>query len=410
MSWLDDWHEVLEALSRNRFRAGATAASVAWGIFMLVVLLGAGTGLENNIAWQFRDDAVNSIWLYPGETSKPWKGRGEGRAIEFTNADVDRLRRVPGVEHLTGRFYLWGDYTIRYRDRTSAFSVRACHPEHKYTENTEVVEGRFLNERDIAERRKVTVIGAKVAEFLFRGEPALGQEIDINGIYYVVIGVFEDVGGDSEMRQVYIPITTAQAAYNGADAVHQIMFTIGDASVEESEALAERVTQVLADTHGFDPTDSSALRVRNNLENFQQVASIFEWIRAFIWVVGVGTVTAGVVGVGNVMLISVKERTRELGVRKALGATPGSLIALVLREAVALTAISGYLGLVLGVALIELVRVNLPENDYIRDPEVKLGAAVLATVLLVACGTLAGWFPARRAARVDPIVALRDGA
>ncbi|MCB9744804.1 MAG: ABC transporter permease [Alphaproteobacteria bacterium] len=377
---------------------------------MLVVLLGAGTGLENNIAWQFRDDAVNSIWLYPGETSKPWKGRGTGRAIQFTDADVERLRRVPGVEHLTGRFYLWGDYTIRYRDRTSAFSVRSCHPDHKYIENTEVVEGRFLNDRDLAERRKVTVIGQKVAEFLFRGAPALGQEIDINGIYYVVIGVFEDVGGDSEMRQVYIPITTAQAAYNGANTVHQIMFTVGQATTEESVVLAERVKQIMADLHGFDPTDPSALRVRNNLESYQQVADIFAWIRAFIWIVGVGTVTAGVVGVGNVMLISVKERTRELGVRKALGATPGSLIALVLREAITLTAVSGYVGLVAGVALVEGVRTVLPENDYIRDPEVQLGAAVAATALLVVCGALAGFWPAQRAARVDPIVALRDGA
>ncbi|MCB9760956.1 MAG: ABC transporter permease [Alphaproteobacteria bacterium] len=408
MIWWDRWQEVFETHARNRLRSGITAASVAWGIFMLVVLLGAGTGLENNVAWGFRDDAVNSIWIYGGKTSLPWKGHPVGRSVGFTNRDFALIRdTVPGVEYITGRFYLWGEFAIRWRDKAGAFSVRSCHPDHLYLERTKMVAGRFLNPIDIEQKRKVTVIGVEVADFLFGDHDPLGETLDIRGIAYQVVGVYEDEGGGGELRQVYIPISTAQAAYGGGERVHQIMFTVGDASVEASEEIAERVTALLAERHHFDPADPRAIRIRNNLESFAEIQQIFTWIRAFIWVVGIGTVLAGVVGVSNIMLISVRERTRELGLRKALGAPPGALVAMILREAVALTAVSGYVGLVAGVAVIELVRQTVPENDYVRDPEVQLSAAVGALVLLVVCGALAGWFPARRAAQVHPIEALR---
>ena len=380
---------------------------------MLVVLLGLGSGLQNSLRWQFRDDAVNSIWLYPGQTAIPHKGYPVGRAIRFTSADYDLLRQsVPGVERLTGRFYLRGERTIRFGDKTGAFSVRSCHPEHRYIEQTQMSSGRFLNELDITRRRKVTVIGLRVAEFLFPGrdplEGPLGERVSINGIPYRVIGVFEDVGSEGEMEQIYIPISTAQAAYGGGDRIHQLMFTVGDASVEDSEKIAADVVSRLGARHNISPSDARAIRVRNNLERFAEIQQVFTWLSGFIWLVGIGTVTAGIVGVSNIMLISVQERTREIGLRKALGATPGVLIRQILREAVLLTAVSGYSGLLLGVAVVEGLRNFLPENDYIRNPEIALMPALLTTVMLVLAGALAGYFPAQRAASIPPVEALRE--
>ena len=413
MDWLDRWQEVLITLRRNRLRTALTALSVGWGVFMLVVLLAVGSGLQNSMAWQFRDDAINSIWIYPGQTSVPHKGYPVGRQIRFTNADYDLLRSgVPGVERLTGRFYLYGERVIRYRERTGAFSVRSCHPEHRYIEQTQVRSGRFLNDLDIRDRRKVTVIGLRVAEFFFPDRDpltgALGERLDINGIPYRVVGVFEDVGSEGEMQQVYIPISTAQAAYGGGNTVHQLMFTVGEASAEDSAMIAADVRERLSARHNISPKDRRALRVRNNMERFAEIQQVFAWLSGFIWLVGIGTVTAGIVGVSNIMLISVQERTREIGLRKALGATPWVLIAQVMREAVSLTALSGYVGLLAGVGVVESMRQFLPDNDYIRNPEIAIEPALLTCVLLVLAGALAGYFPARHAAAIPPVEALRE--
>jgi len=403
------WLEILESLSRNRLRTALTALSVAWGIFMLVVLLGAGKGLENNVTHQFRDDAINSIWIWGGETSIAHDGLPVGRDIRFTNRDYDRIREgVSGVEHITSRFNIRGDFTISHGERSGSYRVRSTHPDHRYLEKTIITAGRFLNELDFTEKRKVAVIGDLVSEYLFEGADPMGEYINIDGILYKVVGVFEDVGSEGERQMVYVPISTAQAAYAGGERVHNIMFTVGDAGIEETEAMTVQVRELLAERHRFDPDDPRAVRVRNNLENYQQVQQIFFFIGTFIWIVGVGTVAAGIVGVSNIMLISVKERTREFGLRKALGATPSSIIGLVVREAILLTSASGYIGLVGGVAVLAVVSTFVPENDYIRDPQVDLTAAVGATALLILTGTLAGYIPARRAASINPIDALRD--
>ena len=411
--WLDRWQEVGLMLLRNRLRTALTALSVSWGVFMLVALLGVGSGLKNSIAWQFRDDATNSIWIYPSTTAFPHAGYPPGRRVRFTNADFELLKStVPGIEHITGRFYLWGDLTIRYGTLAGAFSVRACHPDHRYLEQTLMRAGRYLNDLDITRRRKVAVIGVRVAEYLFPGlDPLvapLGEYIDINAIPYQVIGVYEDVGGEGEMRQIYIPISTAQVAYGGGEDVHQIMFTVGEATVEESQALAESVRELLFARHKIAPEDRRAIRVRNNLERFAEVQQVFTWLAGFTWLVGIGTVTAGIVGVSNIMLISVQERVREIGLRKALGATPSEIVGQVMREALVLTATSGYVGLIGGVVVIEALRSLLPENDYIRNPELALTPALITCGLLVLAGGLAGYFPARRAASIPPVEALRE--
>ena len=413
MLWLDRWTEVAEALGRNRLRTGLTALSVAWGVFMLVALLGIGGGIANNIYWQFRDDAINSLWIYPGATSVPHAGYGVGRPVRLTDADYEMLRdNVPGIEHIAGRFRLRGEFTIRRGPYTAAYDIRSVHPDHQHIEKTIIRAGRFLNDLDLAERRKVTVIGTRVAEFLFPDraplEGPIGEQITINAIPYTVVGVFEDVGGENELRKVYIPITTARLAYGGGDQIHQLLFTVGDATLAESQAIEQDVRQRLAARHNYDAADRRALRVRNNLESFAEVQQIFTWLNGFIWLVGLGTVAAGIVGVGNISLISVTERTKEIGLRKALGAPPGAIVGQVVRESVALTATSGYIGLLGGVALIEGMRAWLPENDYIRDPDIALEPALLTAAVLVLAGALAGYIPARRAASVPPVVALRD--
>ncbi len=405
---LDIWQEILSTIRANRLRTLLTGFSVAWGIFMLVILLGSGTGLENGIRYQFRDDAINSIWVSTGETSVPYKGLQPGRSVQLTNQDHSELERgIEGVEHITSRFYIPGSIVVSRGSEYGSFSVRCVHPGHREVEKTTVIDGRYINRLDIEEHRKVAVIGRLVAEALFADRPAVGGWIKINGVLFRVVGVFEDDGSESELEMIYLPITTAQRVFGGANRVAQIIYTTGDASLAATQSMATETRATLARRHAFDPEDQRALFVRNNTEFFQRFVQLNAGIRAFIWVVGIGTILAGVVGVSNIMMVAVTERTREIGVRKALGATPASIVALVLQESVLITAASGYIGLVLGIGLLELIAGNLPSSEFFREPGVDLGLALGATALLVTAGALAGLIPARRAARVRPIEALR---
>lgn len=405
----DGWQETLEALRRHKLRTILTALSVAWGIFMLVILLAAGRGLQRGVEHDFRDDATNSIWISPGRTSVAYKGQPPGRSIRFENDDVDAVaKQIPGVDHITGRFYLWGEFSVSYGMKTAHFDIRGCHPGHLYLERTQILAGRFINEFDVRERRKVAVIGPEVREQLFGARDPLGEYITIRGVKYKVIGLYQDDGSQNELRKIYVPITTAQLVYSAPRQVHHIMYTVGDADLAQSETMAAATRELLARRHRFSPEDKRALRVNNNLAQFSRVQEIFSWIRVFVWVVGVGTIFAGVVGVGNVMLISVKERTVEFGVRKALGATPWSIVSMVLQEALVVTSLAGYAGLCAGALLIEAVNRYVPENDYFREPQVDFQAALWAIGILVVAGALAGVIPAIRAARVHPVVAMRE--
>jgi putative ABC transport system permease protein len=401
--------ELWDVLSRNKLRTLLTGLSVAWGVFILVVLLGAGNGLENGANWEFRDDAQNSIWIGGGKTSLPYAGRSPGRPVLFKNQDfLDLPRKVSGIEHLTGRYYLWGEFSVTYGSKRSSFNILGVHPEHRFLEKTQMTRGRYIDHADHVERRKVAVIGSKVREILFGSRDPVGEYVNIRGLAYKVVGEFEDVGGENELRKIYVPISTAQLVYNQPEIIHQLIFSVGDASVAESQAMADSARAMLAKNHGFAVEDRRALRMGNNLEQYTRITSVFRWIRMFIWVVGIGTLLAGIVGIGNIMLISVAERTKEIGIRKALGATPGSIIRMVLGEALVLTSVSGYVGLAAGVGVVELVASRFPEAPFFRSPSVSLSAAVSATLVIVVAGALAGFFPAYRAARVSPIVALRS--
>jgi putative ABC transport system permease protein len=405
---VDQWREILGTLRSAKLRTAATALSVAWGIFMLVILLAAGRGIERGVEHNFRDDAVNSIWIYEGSTSVPHDGYGIGRAIRFDSGDYAALlSTIDGIEHSTGRFYLSGDFTVSHGERVSSFEVRACHPGHRFIENTVVARGRFINDIDLHDRRKVAVIGPNVVTLLFGPRDPLGEYIAVRGTPYRVVGVFEDDGGETERSKIYIPITTAQTAYGGGERIHQIMFTVAGATPGDSAALVDEVRSLFASRHRFAESDKRAIRIRDNLENYKKLTDLFESIRLFIWIVGFGTIVAGMVGVSNIMLIAVRERTREIGIRKALGATPAAIVRQIVVESLVITSVSGYLGLVAGLGSIELIDRYLPATDYFRDPEVNFAVVAGATLLLIFCGVCAGYFPARVAARIHPVHALR---
>jgi putative ABC transport system permease protein len=407
---LDTWQEILDTIRANKLRSFLTGFSVAWGIFMLIVLLGSGQGLANGIEYQFRDDAINSIWVRPGQTSIPYKGLGPGRRLQLVNDDREEIRTgVGGVEHITSRYYINGDLRVRYKGETTTFDVRSVHPDHQYLEKTIVTEGRFINERDLEEFRKVAVIGVRVRDALFNKEPALGKNIEINGVAFQVVGLFTDEGGEGEQEKIYLPITTAQRAFGGGNRIGMVMMTTGTVPLDRTEGMAKDVKRRIAARHAFSTEDPRAVFVYNNNEEFQKFTNLMSAIRLFVWIVGVGTILAGVVGVSNIMMITVRERTREIGVRKALGATPWSVVALVLQESILITSVAGYIGLVVGIAVLEVAAKNLPAgSEYFRNPNVDLLVAVQATLLLIVAGLAAGFVPARRAAAVRPVDALRN--
>ena len=406
----DTWQEILDTLRRNRLRTVLTGFAVAWGIFMLIVLLGSGEGLSKGVEYQFRDDAVNSIWVSGGQTSKLYKGLQPGRQVRFDNEDYREVTtRVKGVEYSSARFWIFGNQQVNYGQEWGSYTIRAVHPGHKILERTKVIQGRYINELDVRDFRKVAILGTLVKDALFHDEPAIGREIRINGISFKVVGIFDDEGSEQERELIYLPISTAQRTFNGQNRVNQILYTTGDASLAESEVMANETKQILAHNHDYDPEDQRAVFLTNSVEAFQRFLGLMNAIRVFIWIVGIGTLLAGVVGVSNIMLVAVKERTKEIGIRKAIGATPSSIVGLVLKESILITAVAGYFGLVLGVAVLEAVSKLLPPDaSFFRDPHVDLAIAGWATVLLVVAGGIAGFFPARRAASVQPVVALRD--
>ncbi|MEO1370372.1 MAG: ABC transporter permease, partial [Acidobacteriota bacterium] len=312
-----------------------------------------------------------------------------------------------GVEYLTARFLLQGRNTVTYRGETGNFPIRSVHPDHLHLEKTQVVLGRFLNAIDVREKRKVAVVGQVVADELFGERSPLGEPLKVNGVVFRVVGVFEDSGGDGEMEFVYLPISTAQRTFGGTDHVAQLMLTTGQLDLEATDAMAGEILQRLSERHRFAPQDRRAMEVSNLNEEFHRILSLMDGVRFFVWVIGIGTLLSGVVGVSNIMMIAVQERTREIGVRKALGATPWDIVSLIVQESVVLTAVSGYLGLVLGVGVLGLMA-SLPEAEMFRQPGVDLGVALYALALLVLAGALAGFVPARRAAQIRPIEALRD--
>lgn len=401
------WLEIFATIRANRLRTFLTAFSVAWGIFILIILLGSGQGLRNGAEKQFEVDAVNSIWINGGVTSRAYAGFQPGRVIQVTNEDFEYVKRTAPGNKITSSYEGRAIRTLTYKNETGAFLVRSCMPDHDYLENCTVTHGRFINEKDIEGFRKVCAMGEPVRKALFKDEDAIGKYINVDNIPYKVIGVFTDPGrGDND--RIYIPVSTAQRAYNGQNKLGVIWVSTGDASVEASTKLADEIRLGLSQKYNFDPEDDRAVNVFNNTIEYIRVMNLLNGIRIFIWIIGIGTLIAGIVGVSNIMMIAVKERTKEIGVRKAIGASPASIIGMILQESILITAVAGYLGMMAGIFLLELTRKFIPPSDFFLNPEVNLSIAVSATVLLIIAGGLAGLIPALRASAIEPVVALRD--
>ena len=404
----DSWEEIFATIRKNKLRTFLTSFSVAWGIFMLIILLGSGTGIRNGVIDEFKDDANNSIWLFSGRTSMPHKGLKPGRSIQFTNDEYDRSKKMDEVDHISSRYGVWGA-TVNQGKEYGNYSIRSTHPGHQYLENTIITKGRFLNELDLEDRKKVIVISELIQKDLFpETNDAMGKYLNVNGIPFKVVGIYIDEGSESEMRILYIPITTGQTVFNGSNKIDQYMFTVGDATLEESKAIAEEVRQDLARVHNFNPEDQRAVFVRNLMENMKTYTDLLDNIRIFIWVIGIGTILAGIVGVSNIMLIVVKERTKEIGIKKAIGATPANIIGQIILEAIFITSIAGYVGLVGGVFVLQLMAENIKGVDFFQNPEVDFGVAITSTLILILAGVFAGLFPATRAASINPVIALRE--
>jgi len=404
---LDRWREILDVLLRRKLRTGLTALSVAWGIFMLVILLAAGNGLSSGVRLEFERDAINSVWIESGVTSKPFGGNPSGKRVQLQLEDVPLVQRyVPGLHGLDVRFDA-GDKVVSRGQRQRRSEIRGCLPGRADVHPMLFTSGRFIDEDDVRERRRVAVIEKKAEEALFLpGEDAVGSWVNLAGSPAQVVGVFEEADDESEQGLVYLPLPTAQLVFGGGTRIDEMAFMV-DSDTAGTAAIVDELRRVMAARKGFAFEDQRALRVGNRQERFDRITGLFAGINAFVWLIGLGTILAGVVGVSNIMLISVSERTREIGVRKAVGAQPAAIVRMIVEEALLVTLISGYLGLVAAVAVTNLVARVLPRTQFFHNPQIDLGVGLAATGVLVLAGTLAGLFPALRAARINPIAALR---
>ena len=416
---IDLWQEIYGTIKRNKLRTFLTGFAVAWGIFMLIVLLGAGNGLIHAFEENSGERALNSIRVYGGWTTKPYDGLKEGRSIDLDNRDLEDTEafftdRVEGA----GATLYQAATDISYGPEYVNLSLNGVHPNYVEVEAVKVVEGRFINQTDIRERRKSIVLHRKSADVLFgktHTEP-LGRFVNAGGVAYQVVGIYDDEGSN-EPNSAFIPFSTLQTIYNKGNRLNSIIFTTKGLTTEASnEQFEADYRRVIGANHRFDPTDDGAIWLWNRFTSYLQAMAAMGILRTAIWVIGIFTLLSGIVGVSNIMLITVRERTHEFGIRKALGAKPRSILWLIIVESVVITTLFGYVGMVAGIGATEwmdaafgsqTVDAGMFEAKMFSNPTVDLGIAVQATVTLIVAGTLAGLFPARKATRIRPIEALR---
>ncbi|HHC80706.1 MAG TPA: ABC transporter permease [Flavobacteriia bacterium] len=410
----DRWQEIFDTIRKNKLRTFLTGLSVASGIFILVILLGFGQGMQNGIRKEFEADATNRIAVWTNVTSKGYKGLNPGRRIRLQNGNYDYITSVYAdqLEYKSEQFRVRGA-TINYKEESGAYGTRGVSPDYQQIENQNMLSGRFINYADLQTNNKVVVISNKIKrELLKEVDDPLNEYLQISGINFKIVGVYKDKGGEREENSIFIPITTAQNIFNGSNKVSNLYFTLQpaenfDKAVEISNKFTEDIKQYLQQSHTVAPDDTNAINVFNALKEAKRYYTLTDNIAFFFWVVGIFTIIAGVVGVGNIMLIVVKERTKEIGIRKALGAKPWSIIGMILHEAVFVTAIAGFAGLIFSMALLEIIGPNI-EIDYIVNPSINFSIALTMVFLLIIVGALAGFIPAWRAAHIQPIEALRD--
>ncbi|MBQ4914012.1 ABC transporter permease [Maribacter sp. MMG018] len=411
---LERWQEIFDTIRKNKLRTFLTGLSVASGIFILVILLGFGQGMQNGIANEFEEDAATSVWVWPGVTTKEYKGLNPGRRIQLRNENYEFAANLLGdkIENKSPRYFV-RNVQVNYGKESLAYGIQGVSSQFQFIENEYMSKGRFLNYSDEKEKAKVAVIGNKIKRDIFKDtSDPVGQFIDISGIPFKIIGVYGDVGGEREEERIFIPVSTAQQVFNGADHINNMAYTLPPAddfetAVAQSIQFTNQLRSYLLQAHTVAPDDTSAIQIWNPMEEAKRFYTLMSGIKFFFWFVGVCTIIAGVVGVSNIMLIVVKERTREIGIRKALGAKPWSIVGMILHESIFVTAIAGFAGLIFSMGLLELVGPHI-EVDYIMNPSVDFNVAVTTVFVLIFAGAVAGFFPAWRAARVHVIKALKD--
>ena len=404
----DRWQEIFETIRKNKLRTFLSGFTVALGILIFIILFGFGNGLKNTFKEFFLDDATNTLYLFTGRTSKPYKGFKANRRIEFKNDDLKDIKEnFPFfLEYITPRISRGA--SVRYKNEFDNYTTRGIAPDHQYAEKTIIMAGRYINELDIKNKSKHAVIGRLVARDLFKQEDPIGKFIDVGNSVFKVVGVFQDDGGDNEERFIYIPYTTRQSLEKGNDKLDQIIVAFRPELGHTGAVAFERQLRTfLKEKKSIDPTDPSGIFIRNvadQLKQNQQFANVLQLIVTFV---GLGTLIAGIIGISNIMVFVVKERTKELGIRKALGATPRSVIQMILQESIFITTISGYVGMGVGILILNNIGESL-EDYFIKNPNIDIETALFSTLILVIFGGIAGYIPAKRAASIKPIVALRD--
>ena len=405
---LDRWREIFQSINKNKLRSVMSGFTVAFAILLFTLLFGVVSGLKNTFEDAFVDNAANSMIVRVWKSTKPFKGLQSGRRIQLKNPDYEYLadKYESKIDLMTARIFK--NFSISYNNKQDNYSVTAVHPDHQFLEKTIIEEGRYINQLDINASSKVIVLGRLVKADLFGKKPALGKRVNVGGISYKVIGIFSDEGGDNEERIAYIPVTTAQKLYGNNDYLNQIRIGYNeDLNLDEAIAFGNLIERDMRSKLDIHPDDQSALSVRNMAEGRKGVDAFMIALFFIVIFIGSGTLIAGIIGISNIMIFVIKERTKEFGIRKALGAKPSSIVGMVVQESVLITTIAGYLGLTLGTYILSLIGNSLEKDYFIKDPSVSQGLVIGATFVLIISGLIAALVPARKASKIKPVVALR---
>ena len=405
---LDLWREIFQSISKNKLRTLLSGGTVIFAIMLFAILFGLANGLQNTFNEGMGGDAENTIFINSGRTAKAGKGNQVGRRIQFDNALLSTLKDEfkDDIEFITARVNK--NVVASYKGEKNNYSLRAVNPDHQFIEKSELVSGRFINQRDLQESTKVIVIGRLVKEDLFKTEKVIGEYIDLNKIQYKVVGVYQDIGDDNEERIIYMPLTTAQRIYGNNDFIDQINLTYNlSMGLDNAIALGTNIESRIKKIFNVEPSDQRAVRLRNRATEANSINQFNSVLTILVLIIGLGTLIAGIVGISNIMIFIVKERTKEIGIRKALGARPSSIQSIILIESVLITSISGYVGLLLGIGTLEAYGPSL-DKYFITDPSVSTNLVAMATLSLIISGFIAAYVPAKRASQIKPIIALRD--
>ena len=404
----DTWLEIAHTVLSHPLRTALTGVSIALGVFILVVMQGLGFGLQNGVEQQFADDAVNSIWVQAGRTQLAYKGNQANKQVKIRENDVEAMfAEMDTVYASSRRIRKWG-VQMEHGDQAGSYPIRGVDPDHQMLENTKLTDGRYVNQRDIDEETKIAVLGQTIVDEIYQGENPIGTHIIIGGVLFSVVGTFNDPASRWENKMAVVPYSTAKKLFRGGrDKVDQVILGTGDMKIAKTITLTDRLLNWFKERKSVHPEDSRGIWMNNNNEEYQKYQNIFMGIELFIWGIGLLTLLAGAVGVANILAIAVKERTKEIGVRKALGATGLSIVGLVVQESLALMLVSGCLGLVMGVGLLEFVSPFI-DHEYFQNPQVDFRIALVALAVLSVVGIISGIGPAIRAVSIKPVEALRD--